>query len=260
MVYHNPERMGYKLSESRPEKRIFAIVTNKSVANLLGDRIWVVTGEGTPRKYFLYETLVVDSINRDERNEFQNTASGLIGQVFSPMIRIDEQPWFKTLRGTLGNFRFGLQVINNTKLIAGLTEVSSVKMAKPIKWKGQRGAGFGNFESNQEVEQAAIKYVKRSFQKSGWTVESVEEKDIGYDLLCTRGRKVEHVEVKGVKGNLCSFIITANELNLAHGDPTFKLYAVTSALVNPKLHCFSGAELALKFRFEPTAFWARPRA
>lgn len=78
--------------------------------------------------------------------------------------------------------------------------------------RGQ-GGGFGDPESNREVERAAIARATAALEAEGWSVESVERDRIGFDLLCTRpDGEARHVEVKGVRGSARSFIITEGEL------------------------------------------------
>jgi hypothetical protein len=259
LVYHNPDAMGYSLNEDSDQEPVFSIVTNKPVRTLLGDRIWLITSEGRPRKYYLYETFLVDAIDRDEESPYTNIAKGAEGQHFHPMIRLDDQPWFDAFRKSQGNFAFGLQAIKDPLHIHALSD--AVSRGKRLAGNRHRrgGAGLGATESNREVERAAIEAVTQHYQQAGWTVIPVEPDGLGYDLLCRKESLVEHVEVKGVKGDLCSFIITANEMNVAQYDNAFKLCAVTQALTSPTLHWFNSTDLLTCFDFEPTAFWARPK-
>lgn len=49
------------------------------------------------------------------------------------------------------------------------------------------GAGFGDYDSNKEVETAAISFVTKLYHAAGWQVDSVEPNKCGFDLLCTHG-------------------------------------------------------------------------
>lgn len=123
------------------------------------------------------------------------------------------------------------------------------------------GGGFGDAEQNVRVERAAVGAVIRDYRSHGWTVQSKETEKPGYDLLCSRGSVVLHVEVKGISGPDCSFVVTAKEKEKAESDPAFRLVAVTHAL-RPKrreLSKFTGPELLRKFRFAPVSFMARLR-
>lgn len=118
------------------------------------------------------------------------------------------------------------------------------------------GGGFGNSETNRKVEQAAISCVIDNYKKRGWSVESVESKNLGFDLLSTKADIHEHVEVKGIQGNLVSFIITAGEVKQSQADEKFVLYVVTSALSNPKTHRFTAKEFNEQFALQTIAYRA----
>jgi Domain of unknown function (DUF3883) len=123
------------------------------------------------------------------------------------------------------------------------------------------GAGIGEAEQNALVELAAVNAVTSEYRSRGWRVKSKESEKVGYDLLCRRGSAVHHVEVKGIRGAICSFMITANEKNKAELDPAFSLVAVTKALEpdRRRLSEFTGPDLLRKFHFAPISFMARPR-
>lgn len=123
------------------------------------------------------------------------------------------------------------------------------------------GAGFGSAAENRLVEQAAIRAVTRDYKSRGWNVTSQEHRCLGYDLCCTHGKIVEHVEVKGIRGAVCSFIITANETQASRTDPLFKLWVVTNARIpsRRKLWRFPGAKLGTTFDLQLIAFVARPK-
>jgi len=126
-----------------------------------------------------------------------------------------------------------------------------------------RGGGWriGEAEQNARVEQAAVDAVTRAYRLRGWAVKSKEAEKPGYDLLCSRGPVVHHVEVKGISGPTCSFNITANEKRKADVDLAFRLIAVTYALNSKRreLSRFTGSELLRKFRFVPLSYSARLR-
>ena len=94
------------------------------------------------------------------------------------------------------------------------------------------------------IEQAAVGLATRWYESRGWTVRSVEHvRDVvGYDLDCTLGDQVEHVEVKGTAGREEAFIITEAEKRLAEIDPRFHLVIVTDALGEPSLARYRGRE------------------
>ncbi|HXG57606.1 MAG TPA: DUF3883 domain-containing protein [Thermoanaerobaculia bacterium] len=120
------------------------------------------------------------------------------------------------------------------------------------------GAGFGDPETNKLVEIAAIEAVKKHYHAGGWVLRSTEADGCGYDLLCLKEGREEHIEVKGVRGESQEFIITATERKRAITDSHFAVFVVTRVLTeNPKLTRYSGEELLVKFSFEPLQFKAK---
>ncbi len=123
------------------------------------------------------------------------------------------------------------------------------------------GAGFGNPETNRKVEQAAISFVTKFYEEHGWSVQSVEADKCGYDLRCVSSGVEEHIEVKGVQGEIPSFIITAGEVRQSKTNSLFKICIVTCALSNqPKLFRYDASDFASKFNLDPLSFRASLRA
>lgn len=123
------------------------------------------------------------------------------------------------------------------------------------------GTGFGTPEENKKVEEAAIAFVRTHLEKLGWKVLSVEhEKGRGFDLDCSRpGGGQLHVEVKGISGETCAFILTNREFNRAKEGGNFQIYAVTSALeARPGLTIISGPALERDFRLKAIQWMATP--
>ena len=122
------------------------------------------------------------------------------------------------------------------------------------------GAGFGDPETNKQVERSAVEYVTKQYEAAGWSVISVEADKCGYDLLCKKGAREEHVEVKGGRGAEPSFIITAGEVRRAQGDPRFVLQVVTGTLTaKPQAHRYTGAEFIEHFNLVELAYKASLR-
>ncbi|GLI33974.1 protein NO VEIN domain-containing protein [Desulforhabdus amnigena] len=122
------------------------------------------------------------------------------------------------------------------------------------------GAGFGSPEINKAVEASAVQHVIQLYESSGWTVISVETEKCGFDLVCKKESREEHVEVKGTRGTEQSFIITAGEVRKAKEDSLFVLCLVNSALSdNPFVSKYSRSELASHFRLEALAYKAVPK-
>jgi hypothetical protein len=119
------------------------------------------------------------------------------------------------------------------------------------------GAGFGDPLRNQRVERAAVAVVTRRYVDTGWDVDSVESVGCGYDLDCRRGDAVEHVEVKGVQGDLQTFFLTAGEFRRAHDDPAFVLVVVALALSDaPVVSTYPGSVFLEAFSLNPVQYQA----
>ena len=118
-------------------------------------------------------------------------------------------------------------------------------------------AWFGTPESNKVVEKAAVDFVIAWYKRAGWSVQSREAENCGYDLLCKKNGDEEHVEVKGISGNGIGFLISANEVECARRDPKFVLAAVTNAgSLKPQLHRWMGAGLEEAFCLIPITYRA----
>ena len=62
------------------------------INDLKGDRIWLFTGQGTPRSYFLCARFLVDRVKKG-RN-FNYVVSGTEGIDYDPCRGVDREPWF----------------------------------------------------------------------------------------------------------------------------------------------------------------------
>ncbi|NOU74701.1 DUF3883 domain-containing protein [Paenibacillus sp. LMG 31458] len=116
------------------------------------------------------------------------------------------------------------------------------------------GAGFGSPPQNKLVEEAAINEVINFYTENGWDVVSVERDRCGYDLVCTNGLKREDVEVKGVSGSSCNFILTAGELRQANNNSNFVLCVVVNALSDPIIYRFNGEDIESNFSIEAVSY------
>ena len=125
LAYHTPEKMGY----SAEDVTELCIVTNKAVGNLMGDRIWLIQGEGKPRKYFLRGTFVVASIGTDADDGFRYIVRGREGELFRRHIPIGTLPWFDRFKKSQGNFAFGLQRISDEAVVKELKRISGIALS-----------------------------------------------------------------------------------------------------------------------------------
>lgn len=122
IVYHNPDSMGHTAGEISG----FSVVTNKPAGpDVQGSTIWLITGEGTPRRYYLVQRFTADSIESGEDEGFATKISSETGEHFSPMLPLDDEDWFADFRRSVANFSLGLQRISDERFIKGLEEVAS---------------------------------------------------------------------------------------------------------------------------------------
>lgn len=257
--YHNADVMGVSCREF-DEDEGFGIVTNKPVSKLRGSKVWLISGEGSPRKYFLCYWFIVDEVGQSEDPDFKFYATGHIGVFLRPPILLNQLPWFKDFLKSQRNFWWGLRKIED-RYIVELEELASGYEQQVFEEQACRiGAGFGSPETNRQVEQAAISFVTKDYESRGWMVQSVEAGRRGFDLLCTKDALEEHVEVKGIQGEMVSFIVTAGEFRQAQSDNCFVLCVVTSALSDhPRLFRYSAKDFFKWFDLAPLTFRATLR-
>lgn len=258
--YHNSEAMGVSCLElTNGEENSFSIATSKPVSKLIGSQIWLIGGLGKPRKYYLCYYFLVDNIEpSDSDSYFKYYVTGQEGKVFKPAVLLNDFEWFKDFLKSQQNFSMGLRKIDKVfvdeleKIAFGNIVPNSI-LDEQVK---KIGSGFGDSETNRQIEQAAVLFAKNYYEQNHWLVESVESEKCGYDLLCTKGSNQEHVEVKGIQGSLVSFVITSGEVKQSKSNKYFVLCAVTSVLSTPTLHRFSASEFREKFTLDPISYRA----
>ncbi len=87
-----------------------------------------------------------------------------------------------------------------------------------------------------KVEKGAIKKTMEHFEGIGYTVESVEKDNVGWDLEATAGKIKLRIEVKGLSGNAPSIELTPNEYKAFSAKKIdYRLCIVNAALINPEL-------------------------
>ncbi|XYI02550.1 protein NO VEIN domain-containing protein [Sorangium sp. So ce1128] len=267
MQYHNTERMGYGCAEISTGP--IGIVTQKRIPDVLGDVVWIICGEGKPRRYGLCARFIAEEIDSEDEDP-ETTVSGE-GTLFTPDIPLSDEPWFKSFLANYQNFSLGFREIKEEEYIDRLEALARSRLragagAEPAaprraaRKASESGGGFGEPEVNVEVERRAVWYATELYQKDGWKVVDVSKEKRGYDLKCSRRRAEEHVEVKGVRGDRESFMITRGEVEQARGDSAFVLVLVTGALSErPVVRRYSGREMLDKFDLQPLAFQANVR-
>ncbi len=156
----------------------------------------------------------------------------------------DPYPRGKDIIVTLG-------ALNQSSDDHGTSEETQLNELEP------KGAGYGDPERNREVERAAVSFVRGWYAERGWSVKSVERNRCGYDLICRRNLKEEHVEVKGVSGREQDFIITGGEVHQAQTNRDFRVCVVTNALsATPIMSRCSGSRFLSRFSLEPVQYRA----
>jgi hypothetical protein len=123
IAYHNTEKMGERLHEGDA----FLIYTKKPVDHLIGETVWVVTGENlSDRLYSLGSVFRVSQTGPAKEAEFTRYASGA-GPTISPPIPIAKTAsWFLELKRLTGNFGFGLTEIKDETVIDGLRQLLNI--------------------------------------------------------------------------------------------------------------------------------------
>jgi hypothetical protein len=120
VVYHTADRMGYSAAAVRG----FSLLTNKNVPSVIGSKLWLITGEGTPRVYYLRGHFTPNRRTRTEESGFMWLVEGPpTSGVKLPRKRwavLNGRPWFVDFRRSQGNFAFGLQAIRDERFIREL--------------------------------------------------------------------------------------------------------------------------------------------
>lgn len=133
IVYHNPDSMGYPASEvTGPE-----VLTDKRLSDdAVGDRIWLLTGEGQPRRFFLRGVFKADCVESGEDEGFRTRVRGSNAKFFDPMIELTNREWFRDLKRSQGNFAFGYQTVSDPRFVRGLE--SAILDARPASDRASR--------------------------------------------------------------------------------------------------------------------------
>jgi hypothetical protein len=117
-----------------------------------------------------------------------------------------------------------------------------------------------NAEQRRLVEKAAVDAVTKRFEKRGYEVVDKQRENVGYDLLCIKGKIERHVEVKGSSGDCSRFILTANERTCARTDKRFILCTVGAALSKrPTVTEITGARLFASFTEQAISYMMTKR-
>ena len=116
VAYHKAEVMGYDALDVAK----LAIYTKKPALATIGSRVWLVAGEGSPRRYRLRATFLVKSIEPSDKPAFKSRVFGTEGQLLDPMPILNSEPWFPAFLKAQGRFAFGFNSIADSDAQAGL--------------------------------------------------------------------------------------------------------------------------------------------
>lgn len=105
--YHNTEQRGY----SCEDLDVLRVYTRRPVDRLPGQRLWLISGEGRPRRYYLCMVFRVDEVGLADDPARGNYVRGTEGRMFRPPIPFDELPWFPDFLKSQQNFSLGLRQV-----------------------------------------------------------------------------------------------------------------------------------------------------
>lgn len=95
-------------------------------------------------------------------------------------------------------------------------------------------------QAKKKIETIAIRKITKEYTDRGFSVSSVESKNLGWDLEAVYKRTKLQIEVKGLSGDRISVEITSNEFkNMNAFKDSYRLCVVTNCLENPIVYVFS---------------------
>lgn len=119
VVYHKAEVMGYEVIDVDN----LAIYTKKPTEGVIGSRVWLIAGEGRPRKYMLRAMFIISAIEASDKPAFKSKVTGKAGHLLNPMPILNTEPWFPSFVEEQGRFAFGFNQIKNTVAIERLRAI-----------------------------------------------------------------------------------------------------------------------------------------
>jgi len=151
------------------------------------------------------------------------------------LLAVDERTFEipRRVKGGMGQANVWFADASESKAL--LREITKYIGGTKKKAKGKRSRTTDP-EKNAKVEKAAIKNTVRYFEGIGYTVESVEKDNVGWDLEASFGNKKLLIEVKGLSGNGLSIELTPNEYTaFSEKKESYRLCVVYAALSKPTL-------------------------
>lgn len=127
-----------------------------------------------------------------------------------------------------------------------------------IAGKGQGRRYRASAEERRIIETAAMKSAEEYFRSQGWSVEDVSGHR-SYDLHCTKGDEILHVEVKGTTQDGSEVLVTVAEVELARREsPKTLLYVLAEIEFDVESKTASGGSRILIEPWTPEDSQLRP--
>lgn len=98
--------------------------------DVVGSRVWLIAGEGSPRKYKLRAMFIISAIEASDKPAFKNKVTGKAGQLLNPMPILNAEPWFPAFVEEQGRFAFGFNQIKNTLAIERLRAILTANASR----------------------------------------------------------------------------------------------------------------------------------
>jgi len=115
--------------------------------------------------------------------------------------------------------------------------VTREELKPPARRGGRKWTGTLDHAHNAAVEAAAIDVAWKHYEAAGYSVESVESDNLGWDLVASKGTRTLHIEVKGVSAAAIYFELTPNEYSkLKQFASKYRVCVVCDALTAPRLY------------------------
>lgn len=159
------------------------------------------------------------------------------------LLPIDERIWFKRVpygkKGGMGR----------SNIWYADTDIGRAYVAELLEFIQNREKQRKNptysvdVEARKRIEKTAINTVSTYYQNMGYTIESFESKNVGWDLSAKKNDIQLNIEVKGLSGIEIKVVLTANELKyLKEKNPEYRLAVVLDCRNKPLLHIFHYSE------------------
>ena len=104
--------MGYSCAGIEPNP--LSIVTQKSVPDIRGEVVWILCGEGKPRRYGICARFIATSIEAEPDG---STIVAGDGTLLKREIPLNDEPWFKQFLSDYQNFSLGFREIKERAYI-----------------------------------------------------------------------------------------------------------------------------------------------